>query len=183
MKHQTKLPDIIGWNVICQVITHLSKIWDIRLWLLWASQRSWSSVFSKLCICYCSDICKNHTFGVKSIFNQSEKVNPKMTDEQWNFIWKDGWIGQVTKGSKKHPVCVIEQAEDHNLPLGIVVNRCMAMTKTRVIPVILVNANIHNIWIQQTLLAANVFYAEYHQMEPRDIMERRGDNLIYHSNL
>ena len=78
-----------------------------------------------------------------------------------NFRRKDGAIGQVTIGSKQNPVCVpsnsvitvpgqtnkispkitclVEQAQHHNLPPGIVINMCVATTKARIVPVILVN--------------------------------------------
>ena len=70
-------------------------------------------------------------------------------------------MGQVTIGSKKNPVYIprnsvitmlghtnkipskvtymVEQAEHHNLPLHIIVNRCVAKIKARSVPVILVN--------------------------------------------
>ena len=71
---------------------------------------------------------------------------------------KDGAIGQVTIGLKQNPVCVpgnsaiavlgwtkkispkitclVEQVQHHNLPPGIVINRCVATTKARSVPVI-----------------------------------------------
>ena len=89
--------------------------------------------------------------------------------DQLNFRRTDGAIGQVTIGSKQNPVCVpgnsaitvpgqtskippniiclVEQAQHHNLPLGIVINRCVATTKARIVPVILVNTTKQNVWI------------------------------------
>ena len=102
--------------------------------------------------------------------------------DQLNFRRKDGARGQVTIGSKQNPVCVssnlaitvlgwtnkispkitclVEQAQHHNLPPGIVINRCVATTKARSVPVILVNTNRLNVWIQQPLLAAELFSAD-----------------------
>ena len=79
-------------------------------------------------------------------------------------------IGHVTIGSKQNPVCVpgnltipvlghtnkippkitclVKQAEHHNLPLGIVINRCVATTKARSMPIILINTTKQNVWIQ-----------------------------------
>ena len=73
--------------------------------------------------------------------------------DQLYFKRKNGALGQVTIGSKQNPVCVpsnsaltvpgqiskipskltcqVEQAQHHNLPPGIVINRCMATTKAR----------------------------------------------------
>ena len=107
-----------------------------------------------------------------------------------NFRRKDGAIGQVTIGSIKSPVCVpgnsaitvpgrttkmsqkttclVEQAQHHNLPPGIVINRCVATTKARRVPVILVNTNRQNVWIRQPLLAAELFSAdEVEKIEPQ----------------
>ena len=89
--------------------------------------------------------------------------------DQLNFRRKDGAIGQVTIGSKQNPdcvpgnlaitvpgwinkippntICLVEQAQHHNLPLGIVINRCVATTKARSVPVILVNTTKQNVWI------------------------------------
>ena len=90
---------------------------------------------------------------------------------QWNFTGKDGAIGQFTIGSKQNPVCVpgnsaiivlgqtnkipceitclVEQAQHHNLPLSIVIKRCVATTKARSVPIILINTTKQNVWIWQ----------------------------------
>ena len=113
---------------------------------------------------------------------------------------KDGAIGQVTIGSKQNPVCVpsnsaltvpgqtnkipskltclVEQAQHHNLPPGIVINRCEATTKVRSVPVILVNTNRQNVWIWQPLLATELFSTDQvEEIEHRADMERQGDNI------
>ena len=71
----------------------------------------------------------------------------------------------------------MEQAEYHNLILGIIVSRCMATTKTRAVPIILTNTIKQNIWLWQPLLAAKLYTAEYHQVEHRANMERQGDDI------
>ena len=113
---------------------------------------------------------------------------------------KDGAIGQVTISSKQHPICVlgnlaitvlgktnkippkitclVEHTQHHNLPLGIVINRCVATTKARSVPVILVNTTKQNVWIWQPLLAAGLFSADQiEKIEHRASMERQGDNI------
>ena len=120
--------------------------------------------------------------------------------DQWNFRRKDGAIGQVTIGSKQNPVCVpgnlaitvlgwtnkippnsiclVEQAQYHNLPLGIVINRCVATTKARSVPVILVNTTKQNVWIQQPLLAVELFSMDLiDEIEHRASIGRQGDNI------
>ena len=117
-----------------------------------------------------------------------------------NFRRKDGAIGQVTIGSKPNPICVpsnlaitvpgqtnkippkitclFEQAQHHNLPLGIGNNRCVATTKARSVPVILVNTTKQNVWIWQPLLAMVLFSTDQiEEIEYRASMERQGDNI------
>ena len=113
---------------------------------------------------------------------------------------KDGAIGQVTISSKQNPDCVpsnlaitvpqqtnkippkttclVEQAQHHNLPLGIVINRCVATTKARSVPAILVNTTKQNVWTWQPLLAMILFNADQiDEIEHRTSMERQGDNI------
>ena len=148
-KHQTRLPGIIGWNLI-----QLS--YDVFMTCLKKDRL------------YCKG--------------------------------KNGAIGQVTVGSKQNPVCIpsnsaltvpgqtnkipskltclVEQAQHHNLPPGIVINRCLATTKARSVPVILVNTNRQNVWIWQPLLAAELFGTDQvEEIEHRANMEREGDNI------
>ena len=69
----------------------------------------------------------------------------------------------------------MEQAEHHNLPQGIVVNRCVATVKSRSVPVILINTNKQNVWLRQPLLATELYAAEYHPIEHQVDMEVEGD--------
>ena len=114
---------------------------------------------------------------------------------------RNGAIGQVTIGSKQDPVCIpdnsaltvlgqtnknpskltclVEQAQHHNLCPGIVINRCLATTKARSVPVILVNTSRQNVWIHgnpcwpQNCLAL----IRLKKIEHRANMEREGDNI------
>ena len=54
----------------------------------------------------------------------------------------------------------------------------MATTKAGSVPVILVNTDRQNVWIQQPLLAAELFSADQiEEREHRAHMERQGDNI------
>ena len=119
--------------------------------------------------------------------------------DQQNFDDKTRHIAQVTIGSRKNPICIlrysvitvpghttkiqpkavclVEQAEHHNLPLGIVVNRCVAKVKARSMPVILINTTKQNIWLWQPLLATELYTVEYHPVEHRADMEIKGDDV------
>ena len=120
--------------------------------------------------------------------------------DQLNFRGKDRATGQVTIGSKQNPVCVpgnsaitvpgqtnkippkttclVEQTQHYTLPLGTVINRCVATTKARSVAVFLVNTTKQNVWIQQPLLAAELFNMnQIDEIEHRASMERQGDNI------
>ena len=117
--------------------------------------------------------------------------------DQQNFDDVSRHIGQVMIGSNKNPICIprnssitvlghttkvhpkavclVEQAEHHNLPQGIVVNRCVATVKSRSVPVILINTNKQNVWLRQPLLAAELYTVEYHPVEHQADIEVQGD--------
>ena len=86
-------------------------------------------------------------------------------------------LGQTNKIPLKI-TCLVEQAQHHNLPLGIVINRCVATIKARSVPVILVNTIKQNVWIWQPLLAADLFSMDQiEEIEHKASMERQGDNI------
>ena len=55
------------------------------------------------------------------------------------------------------------------------VNRCVATVKSRSVPVILINTTKQNVWLQQPLLAAELYNAEYHPVEHQADIEVQGD--------
>ena len=74
--------------------------------------------------------------------------------------------------------CLVGQAQHHNVPLGTVINRYVATTKERSVPIILINTTKQNVWIWQPLLAAKLFIMEnIVEIEHRASMERKGDNI------
>ena len=117
--------------------------------------------------------------------------------DQQNFDDVTGHIRQVMIGSRNNPICIpensvitvpghttkvhakavclVEQAGHHNLPHGIVVNRCVARVKSRSMPVILINTTKQNVWLRQPLLAAELYTVEYHPVEHRADIEVKGD--------
>ena len=69
----------------------------------------------------------------------------------------------------------MEQAEHHNLPQGIVVNRYVAKAKSSSVPVILINTNKQKVWLRQPLLAAELYDVDYHPVEHWADIEVKGD--------
>ena len=114
---------------------------------------------------------------------------------------KDGLIGQVKIGNRQQPICIpgnsaitipghtnklpprtthlVEQADHHNLLLGIVVNQCMAIPKARAIPIILITTKRFNVWVRHPLLAAMLYDTEFNQLEYRATTDWEGENIKF----
>ena len=208
-KHQTRLPGIIGWNLIrLSYDVFIKKYGTTGFDSFICLEGVNPLLFSQLCIYHHSNVRKTSALGATSeVMSQNISISksPKTDDlskkkDQLYFKRKNGAIGQVTVGSKESPVCIpgnsaltvpgqtnkipskltclVEQAQHHNLPPGIVINRCLATTKARSVPVILVNTTRQNVWIWQPLLAAELFGTDQvKEIEHRANMEREGDNI------
>ena len=125
-------------------------------------------LFFQLCVYHPSNTSKSSALGVltQTVSQQQEQIEPPKTNDlyktdQENFDDTTRHHRKVTIGSRKNPICIpgnsvitvlghttkvppkavclVEQAEHHNLPLGIVVSRCVAKVKSRSVPVILIN--------------------------------------------
>ena len=115
------------------------------------------------------------------------------------FSKQDGFWGCVLVGDQQQPICLpqnsiinvlgktdkmlkhtthlVDHANNHNLPVGIVVNQCLTHPKAKVVPVILVNINNYNICIRQPLLTAKLYDVEYHPWEYRTILGQDGSDI------
>ena len=205
-KHQTKLPGILGWNLIrlsynAFVEQYGASGFDSFVCLEGVNPL----LFSQLCVFHHADTNNSNVLGVSSnpVSQQSEQIpSPKSNDlfkkkDQQNFDNVTRHIGQVMVGSRNNPICIpgnsvisiprhttkvhpkavclVEQAEHHNLPQGIVVNRGVATVKSRSMLVILINTTKQNVWLWQPLLTAELYTAEYHTVEHRADIEVKGD--------
>ena len=205
-KHQSKLPGIVGWNLIWLSYNTFVEQYGASGFNSFVCLEGVNPLlFSQLCVFHYSNTNNSNVLGVPSnpVSQQTEQISsPKPEDlckkmDQQNFDDVTGHIGQVTIGSQKnhicipwnsvitvpghttkvHPkaVCLVDQAEHHNLPQGIVVNRCVASVKSRSVPVILINTTKQNVWLWQPLLAAELYTAEYHPVEHWADIEVEGD--------
>ena len=100
-------------------------------------------------------------------------------------INEDGLLGKLLIGNANEPICVpgnsaltilgrlgknikvpsgtpclIDAAAVNSLPQGISVNCCLVHPRGSVVLVIVMNQNIYNIWIQQPLLAVEIYWVE-----------------------
>ena len=197
----------------CGVVPFNSFICQDRLNLL---------LFSQLCFSHYSEMFKDHTLGIQSIFHQTNSYIDTTIKKKWDqlakkatqppFIRKDGLIGQITIGNKQQPLCIprslaitilghtnkcphgamclVEEVEHHNLPLGIVVNRCIAIPKSRAVPIILVNTSKFNEWVRQPLLAAELYGMDYKQIKKiwqqwigKGVKLKSGSNMYFPNQL
>ena len=205
-KHQSKLPGIVGWNLIQLSYNSFVEQYGASGFNYFVCLEGVNPLlFSQLCVFHHSNTNNSNALGVSSkhVSQQTEQIpSPKPDDlckkkDQQNFDDVTGHIGQVTIGSKKNPICIlrnsvitvlrhttkvhpkavclVEQAEHHNLPQGIVVNRCVATVKSRSVPIILINTTKQNVWLQKPLLATELYTVEYHPVEHRADIEVEGD--------
>ena len=73
---------------------------------------------------------------------------------------------------------MIEARSQNNLPMGIVVNRTtVTPTKSKSVPVTLLNTNSYNVWIRQLLLAADIVEVEYCPWDFHLVMSHDGNQV------
>ena len=86
-----------------------------------------------------------------------------------------GRLGKNTKVPSGTP-CLVDTAAVNNLTHGVSVNHCLAHPKGNVVPVIMINQNNH-IWIQQSVLAAEVFWVEHLPQDYGVEFHQEGDKI------
>ena len=87
-----------------------------------------------------------------------------------------GRLGKNTKVPSGTP-CLIDTAAVSNLPQGISVNYCLVQPRGMMVPVILMNQNNHNIWIWQSLLAAEIHEVEHLPWDYGVDFQYQGDKI------
>ena len=87
-----------------------------------------------------------------------------------------GRLGKNTRVPSGTP-CLIDTAAINNLLQGISVNHCPAHPKGNVVPVIVINQNNYNVWIQQPLLAAGIYWVEHLPWDYGVELHQEGDNI------
>ena len=73
---------------------------------------------------------------------------------------------------------MIEARSQNNLPMGVMVNQTtVTPTKSKTVPVTLLNTNSYNVWIRQSLLAADIVEVEHCPWDFHSTMSRDGDQV------
>ena len=75
---------------------------------------------------------------------------------------------------------LVEKTEDSNLPIGVGVNNTLVTpSKSRLVLVILINNNSHNVWIRQPLYAADLWEVEPKEWEYKPVLtHKEGTNNV-----
>ena len=73
---------------------------------------------------------------------------------------------------------MIEARSQNNLPMGVMVNWTMVTpTKSKAVPVTLLNTNSYNVWIRQSLLAADIVEVEHCPWDFHSTMSHDGNQV------
>ena len=73
---------------------------------------------------------------------------------------------------------MIEARSQNNLPMGVVVNQtAVTPTKSKKVPVTLLNTNSYNVWIRQQLLAADIVEVEHCPWDFHSTMSHEGNQV------
>ena len=87
-----------------------------------------------------------------------------------------GRLGKNTKVPSGTP-CLIDITAINNLPQGISVNHCLVHPKGSAVPVIVMNQNNYNVWIEQPLLAAEMYWVEHLPWDYGVELHQEGENI------
>ena len=73
---------------------------------------------------------------------------------------------------------MIETRSQNNLPMGIMVNWTMVtLTKSKSVPVTLLNTNSYNVWIRQSLLATDIVEVQHCPWDYQLVMSHDGNQV------
>ena len=83
-----------------------------------------------------------------------------------------------TSAKARQLSCMIEARSQHNLPLGVVVNHtAVTPSKSKKVPITLINTNSYNVWIKQQLLAADIVEVDHCPWDYHSTMSHDGGDV------
>ena len=198
--HKTKLPGMVGWNLIKLAYEVFVKIYGVLCLDNFDCPAGVSPLlFSQLCVYHHCKVGGLHSNSITLNINGQQQLPKKSLNFTIN---KDGLLGKVLVGNVTQPICVpgnsaltipgrlgknikvpsgtaclIDTAAVNNLPQGISVNCCLVHPRGMTVPVILMNQNNHSILIQQPLLAAEIHEAEHLPWNYGVDFQHQGDKI------
>ena len=196
--HKTKLPGVVGWDLIKLAYEVFVKNYGVLCLENFDCPTGASPLlFSQLCVyhhCKASGLQSDNVTLNTNGQQQLPKKKPKIST-----INKDGLLGKVLVDNATQPICVPGNsaltilgrlgkntkvpsgtpcaAAVSNLPWGISVNHCTVHPRGKTVLVILMNQNNHNIWIQQPLLAAEIYLVEHLPWNYGVEFQHQGNNI------
>ena len=196
-----KLPGMVGWNLIKLAYEVFVKNYGVLCLENFDCPTGVSPLlFSQLCVYYHCKAGGLQSDSVTLNINGQQQL-PKRKAQNFT-INEDGLLGMVLVGNATQPICMpgnsaltilgrlgkntkvpsgtpflIDTAAVSNLPEGISVNHCLVHPRGKMLPVILMNQNNHNIWIWQPLLAAEMYVVEHLPWHYGVEFQHQGDNI------
>ena len=200
-RHRTKLPGVVGWNLIKLAYQVFVKNYGILCLDNFDCPTGVGPLlFSQLCVYHHCKAGGLYSDSVTLNINGQQQL-PKKKAQNLT-INKDGLLGKVLVGNVTQPICVpgnsaltipgrlgkdnqvpsgtpclIDTAAVNNLPQGISVNHCLVHLRGKIVPVILMNQNNYNIWIRQPTLAAEIHQAEHLPLDYGVDFQHQGDKI------
>ena len=187
-QHSTQLPGVIGCNLICLGCEEFGKVHGFETFEEFQCPPNIHPiVFAQMCSFYhqgklleqpqalSANQIHSGPININTSEISSEVRNQDLSQES---VLGQVWVGnaqkaicilansmKVVQGRTKKIIrrlsCMVEARACNNLPRGVVVNRTMfTPNKNKQVPISLVNTNTCNVWICQTLLAADIVEAE-----------------------
>ena len=204
-QHSTQLPGVIGCNLICLGCEEFGKVYGFEAFEEFrCPQNLHPVVFAQMCSFYHQGKLSEQpqTLTANQIHLGQININTSeiSSEVQNQDLSQESVLSQVWVGNPQQAICIpansmkvvqgrtnritrwlscmVEARAYNNLPRGIVVNRTMfTPNKNKQVPISLVNTNTYNVWICQTLLAADVVEAEDCPWDYQSIMSRDGDDI------
>ena len=195
------MPGIIGWNLIKLAYeVFVQKYGILNLENFECPTGVSPLLFSWLCVFH---YCKAGGFQLGSVtLNTNGQQQLSKEKVQQFTINKGGLLGKVLIGNANKTICVpgnsaltilgrlgkntrvpsgtpclIDTTAINYLPQGISVNHCLAHPKGNVVLGMMINENKYNIWIQQPLLAAEIYWVEQLLWDYRVELHQEGENI------
>ena len=204
-QHSTQLPGVIGCNLIRLGCEEFGKVYGFEAFEEFQCPPNLHPVvFAQMCSFYHQGKLSEQpqTLSANQIHLGQININTsEISSEVRNQdLSQESVLSQVWVGNPQQAICIpansmkvvqgrtnritrrlscmVEARAYNNLPRGIVVNRTMfTPNKNKRVPVSLVNTNTYNVWICQTLLAADVVEAEDCPWDYQSIMSCDGNDI------
>ena len=204
-QHSTQLPGVIGCNLICLGCEEFGRVHGFEAFKEFRCPPNIHPVvFAQMCSFYHQGKLSEQpqTLSANQIHSGPININTseissevRNQDLSQKSVLSQVWVGnpqqaicipansmKVVQGRTnkitRRLSCLVEARACNNLPRGIVVNRTMfTPNKNKRVPVSLINTNTYNVWIRQTLLAADIVEAKDCPWDYQSIMSHDSSDI------